>query len=270
MVRSRARLRARQRLGQYRIDRHLATGGFSSVYAATDTIAGVKVALKVLHEGEDDAATLGELKREVRIASRIDHPNVLSIRHAGTVDGRFVIVTALARESLEERLARRIGRRTVIDVAGQVLAGLAEAHSRRIVHCDVKAAEHPSVRRGARPHRGLRPRADRRAQHRRLRLGDRRLHGARAGARQAIAAIRRVLGGADPVPDDVGEAPGVALRVAVPGRGARATQLPQGPHRIRPRRAVSVDSRKRFASCVPMKEEFDALRRRALRATRTR
>ena len=42
-------LRARQRLGKYRIDRRLADGGFASVYQALDTVEGVRVALKVPH-----------------------------------------------------------------------------------------------------------------------------------------------------------------------------------------------------------------------------
>ncbi len=140
------KLRARQHLGQYRIQRKLATGGFATVYAAVDTLSERTVALKVLHEqGVSVSAVvratdgpLFDIKREVRMASRLDHPNVLGIRHAAVIDDRFVIVTALGTESLDQRLQRRLGPRISLEIASQLLAGLAHAHERRVVHCDVK------------------------------------------------------------------------------------------------------------------------------------
>ena len=44
-------LKARQRLGKYRIEARLGEGGFATVYRARDTIEGIKVALKVPHQG---------------------------------------------------------------------------------------------------------------------------------------------------------------------------------------------------------------------------
>jgi len=109
-------------------------------------IADRPVALKVLHEpdvtiqavAEAKEGVLAELKREVRVAARLDHPNVLRIVHASVVEGRFVIVTALGEESLEDRLTRRLGARLALDIAEQLLAGLAHAHENKVVHCDVK------------------------------------------------------------------------------------------------------------------------------------
>lgn len=131
-------LRRRQRLGQYRIESRLATGGFADVYRAYDTVEGIRVALKVPHQGMVDRATLDLFRREVRVAARLDHPNILPIKTAGTIHGRFVIVTPLGTESLADRLQRRLARRTALSFMEQLLEGLAHAHRRRIAHLDVK------------------------------------------------------------------------------------------------------------------------------------
>lgn len=130
--------KARQRLGKYRIVRRLASGGSAAVYEALDTIEGIRVALKVPHPHLADAESLALLRREVRLLGTLDHPNVQPIKTADSIDGHFVIVQTLADESLADRLKRRLATDTALDLAQQLLAGLAHAHERRVLHCDVK------------------------------------------------------------------------------------------------------------------------------------
>lgn len=132
------RLKARQRLGKYVIERRLASGGYADVYAARDTIEGVRVALKLPHTDPDNSDSADELRREVRLVAKLDHPNVLPIKNADVINGRLVIATALAKESLGDRLERRLSARAAFEFAEQMLDGLAYAHDRSIVHCDVK------------------------------------------------------------------------------------------------------------------------------------
>ncbi len=132
------RLKARQRLGQYRIEARLAEGGFAEVYRAYDTVEGIRVALKLPHAHLADKATQTAFRNEVRMVAQLDHPNILPIKTAGTVDGHFVVITPLAVENLEERLARRVGTNQLFSMADQLLDALAYAHRRRIIHCDVK------------------------------------------------------------------------------------------------------------------------------------
>lgn len=132
-----ARFRRRQMLGQYRIERLLAKGGTAEVFAAHDTALGIRVALKVPHshlEGE----MLESIRREIRLVAKLDHPNIMPIRTASEIDGHLVIVQPLGVESLADRLGRRMGREKVLEIAGQVFAGLAHAHAKRVMHCDVK------------------------------------------------------------------------------------------------------------------------------------
>ncbi len=131
-------LRRRQLFGQYRIEARLAAGGFAEVYRAYDTVEGIRVALKIPLQGRVDPSTLDTFRREVRLVAQLDHPNILQIKTAGMVAGHFVIITPMGTENLEERLRRRLSRATRLSYMEQILDGLACAHKRKIGHLDVK------------------------------------------------------------------------------------------------------------------------------------
>lgn len=130
--------RARQRLGKYRIEKRLARGPYATVYAAFDTIEGLRVALKIPNDEHSTGEELDDFKREVRLAARLYHPNILPLKDASFIDGRFVIVTPLGDETLARRMKRRMSNATMISFAEQTLEALAYAHAESILHCDVK------------------------------------------------------------------------------------------------------------------------------------
>lgn len=131
-------LRRRQKLGKYRIEKRLAVTGFAAVYEATDPILGIKVALKVLHEGPPGEDWSSEFKKEVRLAARLAHPHILPIRDANYIDDHFVIVTPLGKGTLADRLNHRMRLETVLDFTEQMLEAVSYAHALRIIHCDLK------------------------------------------------------------------------------------------------------------------------------------
>ena len=131
-------LRARQKLGKYRIERRLANGPRAAVYRAYDTIHGVKVALKIPHAGIMDEDFLDEFRREARLSVRMEHGNVLPIQNASFIDDLFVIAMPLGIETLADRMTRRMSTQLALDFSTQALAAVAHAHSRKIIHCDVK------------------------------------------------------------------------------------------------------------------------------------
>jgi serine/threonine-protein kinase len=137
-VKEAPRLRVRQRLGKYRIERRLAQGGFADVYQAYDTVEGIRVALKIPQAELVTESLLEDFKKEVRLTARLDHPNILPIKNASTIEGRFVIVYRLGEGTLADRLRRRMSLERAFDYAEQILAALAHAHSHRVLHCDVK------------------------------------------------------------------------------------------------------------------------------------
>ena len=129
-------LRPRQKIGKYRILGRIASGPLADVYRAHDAIQNLKVALKIPKPdvyAEDDA-----LLHEVRVATRLQHPNILSVLNASYIDDHFVIAMELGEESLADRIERRTSTASKLDLAGQALAALAHAHENRIIHCDIK------------------------------------------------------------------------------------------------------------------------------------
>lgn len=129
-------LRPRQRLGKYRIERRLAEGGFAQVYRAQDLIEGVPVALKIpLAQGPQ---ALVEMQREARVLAKLDHPNILPIKSADQIGDTIVVAYALGKESLADRLTRRLSPRTALRYTHQILRAVAFAHARRVVHMDIK------------------------------------------------------------------------------------------------------------------------------------
>ncbi len=131
-------LRARQTLGKYRIERRLANGPRAAVYQAYDTIHGARVALKIPHASILDDEALDEFKREARLSVQLEHPNVLPIQNACWIDDLFVIAMPLGTETLADRMARRMSAGLALAFTRQAVAAVAHAHSRRIIHCDVK------------------------------------------------------------------------------------------------------------------------------------
>ena len=130
--------RARQTLGKYRIEGRIAVGPRATVLRAYDTIHGVRVALKIADPALVSAEFLEDFRREARLSVKMEHPNVLPIQNACFLDGLFVIAMPLGDETLAERMTRRMSTRLALDFTRQALAAVAHAHSRNIIHCDVK------------------------------------------------------------------------------------------------------------------------------------
>lgn len=129
-------LRARQRIGKYRIVGRIASGPMANVYKAYDTIQKQRVALKI--PTTTSGATADEFMHEVQVATKLQHPNILSILNASYIDEHFVIAMELGEQSLAERIEHRTSTALALDLAGQAIASLAHAHEHRIIHCDIK------------------------------------------------------------------------------------------------------------------------------------
>jgi serine/threonine-protein kinase len=74
--------------------------------------------------------------REVRIVSRLRHPHIVPIKNAEIIDGYPVVATDLSVGTLYD-CSKPMGPRRIISIMSQVLDGLAYAHQKRVVHCDV-------------------------------------------------------------------------------------------------------------------------------------
>lgn len=269
MDRSSNALKARQRLGKYRIDRKIGEGGFANVYHAYDTIECVHVALKIPHASIMGRSVLDDFRREARLMARLSHPGILAIKNASYIDDRFVIVYPLAKETLEARLGRRLATRAGLELADDMLSALAYAHENKVIHCDVKPDNCLIFADG------------------RLRLTDfgiarialKTLSASGAGTLGYVAPEQAM--GRPSFRSDVFSA-GLVLYRMFSGRLPRWPYAwpPEGLDRLRRRltpgmiklirRSIEVSERDRFEDATEMYEEFARLKRAALRGAERR
>jgi tetratricopeptide (TPR) repeat protein/TolB-like protein len=126
---------------RYELLSTLGRGGMGTVYLAHDRKHGRRVAIKVLPR--DLAAAIGpeRFRREIAIAARLTHPNIMPLHDSGQVAGvPYYVMPYLEGETLGRRLGRSpaltVGES--IAIAREVADALAYAHGHGIVHRDVK------------------------------------------------------------------------------------------------------------------------------------
>jgi serine/threonine protein kinase len=129
-------------LGDCLLDEVAGEGGMAVVYRATQLKLDRTVALKVMSRDlVDDPAYRARFEREWKIASAIDHPNVIPIYAAGETHGvLFIVMRFVGGGSLKEALLAR-GRlepERAVEVIEQVASALDAAHERGLVHRDIK------------------------------------------------------------------------------------------------------------------------------------
>ncbi len=127
---------------RYEVVRLLGSGGMGAVYLVHDRELNRPVALKVLREdAASDPVARERFRREVALASRVTHRNVLRVYDIGEADGvRFVTMEHVEGEDLATRL-RREGKLPVDELVAlfrQICDGLAAAHAVGVVHRDLK------------------------------------------------------------------------------------------------------------------------------------
>jgi eukaryotic-like serine/threonine-protein kinase len=125
----------------YTLRAPLGSGGAAHVFVAEEIESGRRVAIKVLRE--ELAATISAKRflREINIAARLDHPNIVPVHDSGTVDGLpYFVMPFIEGQSLRARLSRlgRLPLGEVLDICKDVAAALDYAHRRRVVHRDIK------------------------------------------------------------------------------------------------------------------------------------
>jgi serine/threonine protein kinase len=128
--------------GRYRLEARIASGGMSTVYRATDVTLERQVAVKLMNrEVASDSDLLERFRREARAVAQLSHPHIVGVIDAGEDDSRpYIVFEYVEGETLKERI-RRLGRLPIpeaVAYAIEIARALGAAHSRHIVHRDVK------------------------------------------------------------------------------------------------------------------------------------
>ncbi len=126
---------------RYSVERELGEGGMAVVYLAEDRKHHRKVAIKVLKP--DLARTIGPERflREIEIAARLSHPNILPLHDSGEADGLlYFVMPHVEGDSLRDRIAQGepLSVEEAIRITGEVADALSHAHSKGVIHRDVK------------------------------------------------------------------------------------------------------------------------------------
>jgi tetratricopeptide (TPR) repeat protein len=126
---------------RYTIERELGSGGMAVVYLAHDLKLSRHVALKVLRP--ELAASLGAERflREIEIAAKLTHPNILSLHDCGEAHGfLYYVMPFVEGESLRDKLnsETRLSVEDALQLTREMCDGLGYAHEQGIVHRDIK------------------------------------------------------------------------------------------------------------------------------------
>ena len=127
--------------GRYTFERELGRGGMAIVYLARDIRHSRPVAVKVLNQELGQALGAERFLREIDIAARLSHPHIVPLLDSGEADGRlFYAMSLVDGESLRQRLdrERQLPVEDALEITRQAASALAYAHSRGVVHRDVK------------------------------------------------------------------------------------------------------------------------------------
>ncbi len=127
---------------RYEILSEVGSGGMAKVYRAKDRYLQRVVAIKLLKEElREDSDFLKRFDTEAQAAASLTHPNIVQIYDVGVDNNRYYIVMEFVdgitlKEYIESKGS--LDWKETIDISIQIASGLSKAHSRNIIHRDIK------------------------------------------------------------------------------------------------------------------------------------
>jgi serine/threonine protein kinase len=125
-------------LNRFLIERRIGSGGFGTVYEAWDGRLERPVAVKAIESAGSRGS--GRVLREAQAAARLNHPGIVTLYEMGEEDGNALLVTELVDGTTLAQLNRdgALSDREVGEIAAGLCEALGHAHSRAVVHRDIK------------------------------------------------------------------------------------------------------------------------------------
>jgi serine/threonine-protein kinase len=115
----------------------------ANVYLAEDTTLGRRVAIKVLHQRlVEDPKFVERFRREAKAAAGLNHPNIVAVYDWGQAgEQNYIVMEYVEGETLKDRIRRngRLGLDEASGIALELLAAIAAAHAKGVIHRDIKS-----------------------------------------------------------------------------------------------------------------------------------
>lgn len=126
---------------RYRIEQEIGRGGMATVYRAWDLKNHRRVAVKALHPELSSAVAVERFLREIETTGNLTHPHIMPLFDSDAADGfLFYVMPLITEGSLRGRLMsqRQLAIDEAVRITGEVAEALSYAHSKGIVHRDIK------------------------------------------------------------------------------------------------------------------------------------
>ena len=128
--------------GKYRIRSFIGTGGMAHIYEASDLIRQKECVVKImLPELIKDPNSLERFKREAKIESNFNHPNIVEIWGYGEIENRpYYVMELIKGQTIRQKLkfGYSFSLKETLDIGSKVASALSYVHQRGIVHADIK------------------------------------------------------------------------------------------------------------------------------------
>ena len=127
--------------GRYELLEVIGTGGMAMVYKAQDRRLNRSVAVKILKsELAEDAEFRRRFRDESQAVAMLSHPNIVSVYDVSRGETEYIVMELIDGITLKQYMERRgkLNWRESLHFITQIMQGLAHAHSRGIIHRDIK------------------------------------------------------------------------------------------------------------------------------------
>ena len=146
---------AAKKLGQYRLEEKLGSGGMGIVYKGYHAVLRRPTAIKMLHVEKVNESSIERFEREVQITCQLNNPHTVAVYDFGRTDEGVFYYAMEYLDGIDlQTLVEKYGplpESRVIRILSQVCGSLYEAHCLGLVHRDIKPANIMLNRRGGEP-----------------------------------------------------------------------------------------------------------------------
>ena len=124
---------------KYKVISKLGEGSYGTVYLAINIMTKAKVSMKKINKVKDNEINELEIKNEIDILKKLDHPNVLKILEFYSTHKAYYIITGYcSKGELYSQITYKFSEHQLAVLFYQVFSGLLYLHSNHIVHRDLK------------------------------------------------------------------------------------------------------------------------------------